>query len=196
EFQAAIEIEFTKNLEDFKEQQKLPLDERVAKGVTMTNLRVEMGFYDGTPNQWCYPLSGSQEYISSVKIFCDNNISKFKEGSSVVLSNGSYRFEMDIEEDSTENYILKPNDFNVKHCYIDSDNYPRNNWEINAVNSDISTRLLLTAAEVLNNNDTTLRKIENFLNGRTRNTFQSYSQKVGYLNDSQNSAYLKAVNAS
>src|SRR5690606_10808776 len=62
--------------------------------------------------------------------------------------------------------------------------------------SDISTRLLLTAAEVLNNNDTTLRKIENFLNGRTRNTFQSYSQKVGYLNDSQNSAYLKAVNAS
>ena len=56
EFQAAIEIEFTKNLEDFKEQQKLPLDERVAKGVTMTNLHVEMEFYDGTPNQWCYPL--------------------------------------------------------------------------------------------------------------------------------------------
>jgi len=94
EFQAAIEIEFAKNLEEFKEQQKLPLDERVAKGVTMTNLRVEMEFYDGTPNQWCYPLSGSEEYISSVKIFCDNNISKFKEGSSVVSSNGSYHFEL------------------------------------------------------------------------------------------------------
>jgi hypothetical protein len=39
EFQAAIEIEFAKNLQDFEEQQKLPLDERVAKGVTMTNLR-------------------------------------------------------------------------------------------------------------------------------------------------------------
>lgn len=196
EFQAAIEIEFAKNLEEFKEQQKLPLDERVAKGVTMTNLRVEMEFYDGTPNQWCYQLSGSEEYISSVKIFCDNNISKFKEGSSVVLSNGSYRFEMDIEEDSTENFILKPNDFNVKYCYIDSDNYPRNNWEINAVNTDISTRLLLTAAEVLKNNDATLRKIENFLNGRTKNNYQGYSQKVDYLNDSQNTAYLKAINAS
>jgi len=196
EFQAAIEIEFAKNLEDFKEQQKLPLDERAAKGVTMTNLRVEMEFYDGVPNQWCYPLSRPQEYIASVKIFCDNNISKFKEGSSVVLSNGSYRFEMDIEEDSTENFILKPNEFNVKHCYIDSDNYPKKNWEINAVNTDISTRLLLTAADVLKKDVATLRKIESFLNGRTKNTYQGYSQKVGYLNDSQNMAYLKAINAS
>jgi len=196
EFQAAIEIEFAKNLEDFKEQQKLPLDERVAKGVTMTNLSVEMEFYDDVPNQYCRQLSGSNEYIFNVKIICDNNISKFKEGSSVVLSNGSYRFEMDIEEDSTENFILKSNDFNVKQCYIDSNNYPKNNWEINAVNTDISTRLLLTAAEVLKNNPTTLLKIENFLNGRTKNTYQGYSQKIGYLNESQNTAYLKAINAS
>jgi superfamily I DNA and/or RNA helicase len=196
EFQAAIEIEFAKNLEDFKEQQKLPLDERVAKGVTMTNLRVEMEFFDELPNPWCNPLSGSKEYIFAVKIYCDNNISKFKEGSSVVLSNGAYRFEMDIEEDSTENFILRPNDFNVKHCYIDSHNYPRNNWEINAVNTDISTKLLLTAAEVLKNNHTTLLKVENFLNGRTKNTYQGFFQKVGYLNESQNIAYLKAINAS
>lgn len=196
EFQAAIEIEFAKNLQDFEEHKKLPLDERVAKGVTMTNLRVEFDFYDGLPNQWCYSLQASQKYISSVKIFCDNNISKFKEGSSVVLSNGSYRFEMDIEEDSTENFILKPNDFNVKQCYIDINNYPKNNWEINAVNTDISTRLLLTAADILKNNETTLRKIDSFLNGRTKNNFQNYSQEVGYLNHSQNSAYLNAINAS
>lgn len=196
EFKAAIEIEFAKNLQDFEEQMKLPLDERVAKGVTMANLRIEFDFYDVMPNQWCYPLSGSQKYISAVKIFCDNNISKFKEGSSVVLSNGSHRFEMDIEEDSIENFILKPNDFNVKHCYIDEHTYPKNNWEINSVNTDISTKLLLTAAEILRNNETTLRKIDNFLNGRTRNNFQSYSDGVGYLNDSQNSAYLKAINAS
>ena len=43
-FQAAIEIERLKNLEDFEEQMKQPLDERVAKGVTMTNLRVEIDF--------------------------------------------------------------------------------------------------------------------------------------------------------
>ena len=195
EFQAAIGIEYEKNLQDFQEQMQLPLDERVAKGVTMTNLGVELVFFDGLPNSWCSPLSGSKKYISAVNIFCDNNISKFKEGSSVVLSNGSYRFEMDIEEDSTENFILKPNDFNVKYCYIDVNTYPKNNWEINAVNTDITRKLLLTAAEILIDNGTTLRKLDNFLNGRTRNSFQNYSQKVDYLNDSQNVAYLKAINA-
>lgn len=198
EFQAAIEIEFAKNLEEFKEQQKLPLDERVAKGVTMTNLRVGMEFYDDLPNPWCATLHGSNKYIKTVKVFCDNNISKFKEGNSVVLSNGSYRFEMDIEEDSTENFILVHKSYYQMNRYpnIDSTNYPKNNWEINAVNVNISTKLLLTAAEVLQVNEATRIKIENFLNGRTKNTYQDYSQKVGYLNDSQNTAYLKAINAS
>ena len=196
EFQAAIEIEFAKNLKDFEEQKKLPLDERVAKGVTMTNLRVEMDFYDGVPNQWAHPLPASPKYISSVKIFCDNNISKFKEGNPVILSNGNKLFKMEVKEDSTENFILKPNDFNVGSCYIDYTSYPKNNWEINTEKIDIGTKLLLTAAEVLKNNDATLRKIENFLNGRTSNTMQGYAQRVGYLNDSQNTAYLKAINAS
>jgi len=196
EFQEAIEIEYRKNLQDFEEQKKLPLDERVAKGVTMSNLRIELDFYDGLPNPWCQSLSGSQKYISSVKIFCDNNISKFKEGNSVVLSNGSHSFEMDIEEDSTGNFILKPNDFNVKYCYIDSANYPVNNWEINVVHTDIGTKLLLSAAQILKDNDATLLKIDKFLNGRASNNFQDYTQKVGYLNDSQNIAYLKAINTS
>lgn len=196
EFQGAIEIEYRKNIEDFEEQMKLPLDERIAKGVTMSNLKVEFDFFDGLPNQWCSYLPSTQKYISSVKIFCDNNISKFKEGNSVLLSNGAYKFEMDIEEDSTENFILKPNDFNVKYCYIDFNNYSKNNWEINTVKTDIGTKLLLTAAQILKDNSSTLDKIDTFLNGRTKNSFGHFSQKVGYLNDSQNSAYLKAINGS
>ncbi len=196
EFQDAIEIEYKKKLEDFEEQNKLPLDERVAKGVTMTNLRIEFVFFDGLPNQWCRSLSGAQRYISSVKIFCDNNISKFKEGNSVVLSNGTYSFEMDIEEDSTENFILKPNDFNVKYCYIDSSNYPINNWEINVVHTDIGTKLLLSAAQMLKDDAAIQQKIDSFLNGRARNSLHSFSQNVGYLNDSQNTAYLNAINSS
>lgn len=196
EFQAAIEIEHKKNLEDFEEQMNMPLDERIAKGVTMSNLRVEFEFFDGLPNQWCSTLPSSQKYISSVKVFCDNNISKFKEGNSVLLSNGAYRFEMDIEEDSTENFILKPNDFNVKYCYIDVNSYAKNNWEINTVKTDIGTKLLLTAAQILKDNNSTLSKIDDFLNGRAKNTYNQFSQKVGYLNDSQNNAYLNAINAS
>ncbi len=196
EFQEAIEIEFTKNLEDFKEQQKLPLEERVVKGVTMTNLHVEMEFFEDLPNQWCQPLPSSQRYISSVKVICDNNISKFKEGNPVRLSYGNREFIMEVEEDSTENFILKPNDFNVSSCYIDYATYPKNNWEINSEKVDIGTKLLLTAAEVLKNNPAILQKIENFLNGKTQNTYQGHSRKIGYLNESQNSAYIKAINSS
>ncbi len=103
---------------------------------------------------------------------------------------------MEVEEDSTENFILKPHDFNVSSCYMEYATYPKNNWEINTEKVDIGTKLLLTAADVLKNNPATLQKIENFLNGRTKNTYQAYSQKVGYLNESQNTAYLKAINAS
>ena len=108
EFQAAIEIESSKNIEEFKEQQKLPLDERVAKGVTMANLSVEMLFFDDLPNPWCGPLTGSKEYIYSVKVFCKNNISKFKEGSLVVLSNGTHRFEMEIEDPAIQSISSEP----------------------------------------------------------------------------------------
>lgn len=196
EFQLAIEIERLKNIEDFEELMSQPLDERVLKGVTMVNLKVEFIFYDNLPNPYCPLLPASQKYIFSAKIFCDINISKFKEGNTVLLSNGLYCFEMDIEEDSPENFILKPNDFNVKNCYIDCNNYPMNNWEINAVSTDIGSKLLLTAAQLLKDNNQIHSKIDNFLNGKTKNIFQNYLQKIDYLNDSQNSAYLNAINSS
>lgn len=196
EFQIAIEIERLKNLEDYNEQMEQPLDERIDAGITMSNLKVEFEFFNGPPNPWCNPLPNPQKYISSAKIYCDNNISKFKEGNSVHLSNGNYKFEMEIYEDSTENFILKPNSFNERTCYINSIDYPKHNWEINIIHTGIGTRLLKTAADILNNNDSTLDKINKFLNGKTQNNYNSYFQRVGYLNESQNSAYLKAINAS
>lgn len=195
EFQAAIEIEHQKSTEEHREQMNLPIDERVAKGISMSNLTVEFEFYDGQPNDFCPLLRDSRKYISSAKITCDNNISKFKEGNTVVLSHGGYFFEMDVEEDSTDNFILKPNDFNVKFCSIDAFNYPKNNWEINIEKSDIGKRLLETAAEILRRENTTLNKIEDFLNGKTINTFNQYNQAVPRLNPSQNKAYLNAINA-
>ncbi|GAB1462305.1 DEAD/DEAH box helicase [Pedobacter sp.] len=191
EFQKAIEIERLKDLAEYEEQKTIPLDERIAKGITMANLKVEFDFID-------MPISNAPDIrlFKSVKILCENNISKFKEGSSVILSNNGYSFELNVEEDSIDNFVLKPNDFNFGSCIINPMSYPKNNWEINPVQTDIGTRLLLTAAQILKDNNSTLQKIENFLNGKTKNNFQSHLQKVGYLNESQNSAYLKAINAS
>jgi superfamily I DNA and/or RNA helicase len=190
EFQKAIEIERLKNLAEYEEQKTIPLDERIAKGITMANLKVEFDFID-------MPISNAPDvrFFKSVKVLCENNISKFKEGSSVILSNNGYSFELNVEEDSINNFILKPNDFNFGSCTISPVSYPKNNWEINPVKKDIGTRLLLTAAQILIDNNSTLEKIDNFLNGKIKNNFKNHFQKVGYLNESQNSAYLKAINA-
>lgn len=196
EFVAAIEIDRQQNLKDHEETMRQPLEERIAKGTTMSNCRVAFTFHGGPPNGYCNPLPAALKYIDTVHIFCDNNISKFKEGNSVILSNGPYRFEMDIEEDSTENFILKPNDFNVKFCYIDTNDHPKTNWEIDAAHTDISTKLLYSAAVILKTNAPVLQKISRFLNGEVSNTFKAFDQEVGYLNASQNKAYLNAVNAS
>lgn len=196
EFQEAIDIEYKKDIEDYNEQMKLPVDERVAKGISMTNLKVEFDFFDELPNQWCPTLSNGDKYIKSARIICENNISKFKEGNSVILSNGQIGAEMEVVEDSIDNFILAPNDFNVKNCYANPLNYPKYNWEISIVYTNIGTKLLLTTADVLENNSTALSRVENFINGKTKNSYEKFSIKVDYLNESQNQAYFKALNSS
>lgn len=196
EFQEAIDIEYKKNIEEYNEQMKLPVDERVAKGISMTNLKVEFDFFDGLPNQWCSTLSNGDKYIKSAKIICENNISKFKEGNSVILSNGQIGAEMEVIEDSIDNFILAPNDFNVKDCYINPSSYPKNNWEISTVYTNIGTKLLLTTSNVLESNATVLNRVDSFINGNIKNSFSNFSIKVDYLNESQNQAYLKALNSS
>jgi superfamily I DNA and/or RNA helicase len=182
EFQAAIEIEYKKNIEEFEEQNKLPIDERVSKGVSMINLKVEFELED--------------KNIISAKIICENNISKFKEGNSVILSNGNLKFKMDVFEDSVDNFILKPNDWDSQFCHLSSLDYPKNNWEINTVHTDISTKMLRNTASYLERNPEDLYRIENLLNGITKNTYSNFTEEEEYLNDSQNSAYLNAVNTS
>lgn len=194
EFQSAIEIESQKNLQEYEEQIRLPIAEREAKGNAMQNVSVKFDFHLSPPNSYCSPLPAPLGYINTATISCQNNISKFKEGNSVILSNGNFRFEMDIEEDSLKNFILKPNDFNVKNCRIDKTNYPKNNWEINIVYTDIGERLLKATGNLLNYDNTTRQKIESFLNGSTTNSPQNFSKIENRLNDSQNKALLKAIN--
>ncbi len=182
EFQEAIEIEYNKNIEDFNEQEKMQVDERVAKGVSMTNLKVEFELED--------------RKIKSATIFCENNISKFKEGNSVILSNGNLNFKMDVFEDSADNFILKPNDWDSQYCYLSSLEYPPNNWEISNVHTDIGTKMLRNTASYLEKNSADLERVENLLNGKTKNHFTALGGKQEELNESQNLAGLNAYNAS
>jgi DNA replication ATP-dependent helicase Dna2 len=192
EFREAIQIQQNKDDEGYEEQISLPLDERVSKGVTMHNLRVEFNFFDHAPNQWCPRLEYPYKFIRSAKIHCENNISKFREGAQVVLSNGGFKFKMEIIEDSIDNFILAPNDFDVMTCYINSENYNPNHWEINVVKTALTLKLLSATAGNLENDASRLNKIEQLLSGQSNNK-SSHTFQYTQLNESQNTAVKKAI---
>jgi DNA replication ATP-dependent helicase Dna2 len=176
EFKEAIFIQQKKEDESYNEQIKLPIEERVAKGNTMNNMKVVFDFFDQAPNQYCPRLNHPLRFIQSAKVYCQNNISTFREGGQVQLSNGSYAFKMEILEDTIDNFIIAPNDFDVKYCYIDSENYNQNNWEINVVKTDLTLKLLSATAGNLENDNTRLNKIEKLLSGKLENSRSSNFQ--------------------
>lgn len=192
EFREAIQMQQQKEDETYEEQISLPLEERVAKGVTMHNLRVEFDFFDHAPNQWCPRLNYPNKFIRSAKVFCENNISKFREGAQVILSNGSHRFKLEIIEDSIDNFILAPNDFDVKTCYLNSENYNPNHWEINVVKTALTLKLLSATIGNLENDNRQLDKIERLLGGDLNNPITS-DKRYTKLNESQNIAVSHAA---
>jgi len=101
---------------------------------------------------------------------------------------------MEIIEDTIGNFIIAPNDFDVKYCYIDSDNYNRNNWEINVHNTNITLKLLSATAGNLEYDSLRLTKIEKLLGGNLQNNSSSYFQ-FSDLNKSQNMAVERAINS-
>jgi DNA replication ATP-dependent helicase Dna2 len=193
DFRQAIAMQQRKDDEAYDEQMRLPIDERVAKGITMTNLTVEFEFHDEPrPNPYWGFLRYPQEYIRSARITCDQNISKFREGEQVILSNGTHKFKMEIIEDTIHRFVVAPNDFDGEYCFIDSVNYVRNNWQINIVKTDLNSRLLTATANNLAADSLRLRRIEQLFGGIMTNTSSpqlTYSQ----LNNSQNSAVTKAL---
>lgn len=191
EFRKAIEIHQRKDDESYEEQISLPLQEKIAKGITMTNLRVNFNFYDLAPNTYCPHLNSPNKFIKSAQIYCQNNISKFREGAIIILSNGEHKFKMEIIEDSLENFILAPNDFDVKYCYINSTNYNNNNWEINIAKTSIIQKLLLATAISLEKDSIRLTKIEALLGGTIINPAIT-NIDFSLLNESQNTAIKKA----
>lgn len=196
EFKEAIKIESEKNAEEFSLIMALPPNERIAKGVTMANFTLTFDFRELPSSPWNEPIEFPLSYIKSVRINCDDNKTKFKEGSKVILSNGMHRFKMEIQEDSIDNFVLEPQDFHKYSCYIDENNYSRTNWELNEDKSDATEKMLTKTAEVLSNESAKLSRIDTFINGKASNTFQSNSIHVEYLNSSQNTALSKAVNSS
>jgi flagellar biosynthesis GTPase FlhF len=193
----AIDLQQKRQDEDFEEMKAKPLAERVAKGHTLTNLSIsKIEFYDGMPNSFCLPVFGNQKYIDKIYIHCVNNCSRYREGTALMLSNGSLNFKMELEIDKIDDFILRSGDFDVKNNTLDYTNYPISGWELNTINQNITQRLLKASWQRLYDNPELAKKMEMMLNGNLYNGYDSLSFSRGDLNDSQNTAVRKALGCS
>ena len=187
----AIDIQQQRQDQEYNELMSKPLQERVSRGYTMTNLHAEFEFYDGAPTRFTPAPTGTMRYIDRVRIRCEYNISKFREGTQVRLSHGPLSFVMEIERDDVNDFTLRSGAFEVKNNLLDIRDCPRDGWEINAVNSDITYRLLRATWENLYSHPDFCDHLERFLTGQFRNQYrESPSPTCG--NPSQNEAIRKA----
>ena len=188
---SAINIQQQRQDEEYNELMSRPLQERVNRGYTMTNLHAEFEFYDGAPSRWIPVPTAPMRYINRVRIRCAYNISKFREGTQVRLSHGPLSFLMEIEEDGVNDFVLRSGSYDIQRNLMDTSNFPHDGWEINAVNTNITQRLLQTSWDILYGNPDYCDHLERFLTGQFPNQYrESPSPSCG--NPSQNEAIRKA----
>lgn len=191
----AINIQQQRQDKDFQEMMSKPLHERVAKGHTLANLTVDFSFYDGTPNQYCPYIPSNEGFIESAIVHSENNISRFREGTPVILSNGNLSFHMTIDEDQINDMTLVSGDFDVKNNHLDIYSHPRNGWQLDEVNLNINQRLLMAARDRIAGNGELSNRMESLLNGSYFNHYLD-STILPTGNSSQDEAVSKALGCS
>jgi len=187
----AIDIQQQLQDQEYNELMNRPLQERVNRGYTMTNLHAEFEFFDGAPTRWLPNPVPPKRYINRVRIRCAYNISKFREGTQVRLSHGPLSFLMEVEQDGVNDFVLRTSSFEYQRNVLDTSDFPRNGWEINAVNTNITQKLLRSSWENLYGNPDYCDHLERFLTGQFHNQYrESPSPSCG--NPSQNEAIRKS----
>ncbi len=187
----AIDIQQQRQDQEYNELMGKPLQERVNRGYTMTNLYADFEFYDGAPSRFVPAPIGTMRYINRVRLHCAYNISKFREGTQVRLSHGKHSFVMEIERDDVNDLVLRTGSFEYRSNILDVRDCPREGWEVNAVNTNVTHRLLRASWEMLYGSPDYCTHLERFLTGQFRNQYrESPSPNCG--NPSQNEAVRKA----
>ena len=189
---AAINIQQAQKDRDYRAMMQKPLQERVNKGHTLANADIVIIFFEGVPNDFCPYLHGNDAYINKVKISCGDNISRFREGSPVLLSHGHHVFKMTVEEDHLNEMVLVSGSFDVKNNYIDKFSYPRHGWELNEENSNINQKLLGAARDRISYDSNLYQTMDAMLKGMLSNNYISVETPPSN-NMSQDVAIRKAL---
>ena len=151
----AIDIEYDSKNAEINEQLTLPLDDRVAKGDSIADVQAEFipTYIDQGTNRI---------HFNRVIVKCSRNISKYREGSPVVLSGHGCSFNLDVIEDNNEQMTLAVGwNFNSIQRSLNN----KSGWQIDNAKVDIR-HIVKKATDILRFNTRTLDYISGIFSGK------------------------------
>jgi len=184
----AIDAEYDSKNDELDELFLVPVEERVQKGDTIANT---FAYFEGVPDE----ESGKEYGFTRVKLYCENNISKFREGTPVCLSGHGYSFNLDIVEDNEEGMVLESN---YGYKSIPAIYSGANGWQLDNAAVDIRN-IVKKSTDILRFKSEKLNLLSQIFEGKIRQTSTNEKQKEGKLlaektdlNSTQKRAFIEA----
>lgn len=186
----AIDIEYDSKKKEINDLKELSIDDLVKKGDAIDNIYAEF-----TPINPFNTSSGEIINFQKVSIKCAKNLSKFREGSPVILWNNEYSYKLEVNEDNGNSMTLLE-DFNVYQINKKSDR--QKGWLLTPANVDIRHIVKISTA-ILSNNPEKLNLVSGIFEGRILPKFsksrEDYARKTlvsTSLNEMQKEAFIKS----
>ncbi len=182
----AIDIEYDSKNAEVDEVKKMPLNDRVVKGDTIANVTAKF-----------LPLftQGSEIDFMEVIVQCDDNLSKFREGSPVLLHGHGYSFELNVIKDKGTVMRLQSGfrPFSLPKSFAES-----NGWQIDNAKVDIRN-IVKKSTHILANDSLKRSYISGIFDGSIRPKFNAQRENIARglvqktnLNATQKEAFAKA----
>jgi DNA replication ATP-dependent helicase Dna2 len=187
----AIDAEYDAKNQEAKDLLTLPIETRVLKGNTITKITARSLYLLG---------QGNSASISFNKVIatCNDNISKFREGSHVILSGYGKSFKFEVIEDNGNEMILEETYYQYS---IPSNLNGTSDWQIDEAPVDIR-HIVKNSTAILNADPGKFRYLSGILNGTILPSFSSARTQKAIkiaegtnMNQSQKEAFIKAYSA-
>lgn len=160
----AIDVEYDSKNQEIEDLQKIPLEDRITKGDTITNLKVHFKELSG----FLANINSSNIIFFEATIKCKENYSKFREGSPVLLWKGNFAFELDIVEDDG-NILELASGYNS--CIVDSDQQDSDGWQLDQAKVDIR-HIVKKSVYLLSQSSSKYEYISGIFNGKIKPVFR------------------------
>ena len=184
----AIDHEYDAKNNEIDTQLELPLEDRVIKGETISDVTVS---FISSP----FVSNDNDIVFSTVKVSCADNISKFREGSPVTLSGYGYSFALDVVEDNGENMTLE---MGYGMGTVSKRNNNKSGWQLDNAKVDIR-HIVKKSTAILAYNQNKLNYLTEIFEGRTKPKFSESRKKTAWtyvekteLNKTQKEAFVNA----